>query len=359
MPPRKANRTGSGNQNDTGNPTMNHIMQLLQQQAANMVQQQQQHMQHQQERQQQPQGTEPAGTFKSFQTAKPPEFEGSPDPIKARAWLKEIEKAFKLAKVRDEDKADYASYFLKNEANYWWESAKGMEEGEVVSWERFVELFLEKYFPEHVQSQMELDFLKLKQDDKSVAEYEARFVEMARFVNAYVDTDLKKAKRFQQGLRSDIRVGMAALRLRTYAEVVQTAMVIEGEHKLSEKEKEVKKRKVDVGEGSQNQGSQKRKEFPQHRNFGLEAKDITRIDNLIGPYFRTNRTLPDLQFRSVRCVGRIIRKYVISLMLRATSVKKKGIMHMNARTGRFKRTLEVVLNVENMDIRLRIVRTQG
>nr|XP_017239592.1 PREDICTED: uncharacterized protein LOC108212378 [Daucus carota subsp. sativus] len=267
------------------NPTMNQIMQLLQQQASNMVQQQQQHIQHQQERQQQPQGVELVGTFKSFQSVKPPEFEGSPNPFKARAWLKEIEKAFRLAKVKEEDKTNYASYFLKNEANYWWESAKGLEGEEMIEWDRFVELFLEKYFPEHVQNQMELDFLELKQGDKSVAEYEARFVEMARFVDSYVDTDLKKAKRFQQGLRSDIRVGVAALRLRTYAEVVQTAMVIEGEHKMGEKEKEAKKRKAEVGEGSLNMGSQKRKETPQNRNFGFRSQG----QNLNRPF---NRPLP-------------------------------------------------------------------
>ncbi|XP_074327624.1 uncharacterized protein LOC141665538 [Apium graveolens] len=159
---------------------------------------------HQQERQQQPQGVELVGTFKSFQSAKPPKFEGSPDPIRARAWLKEIEKAFRLAKVKEEDKIDYVNYFLKNKANYWWELAKGLEGEEMIDWNRFVELFLEKYFSEHVQNQMELDFLDLKQGDKSVAEYEARFVEMERFVDVYVDTDLKKAKRFQQELRSNI-----------------------------------------------------------------------------------------------------------------------------------------------------------
>ena len=37
-------------------------------------------------------------------------------------------------------------------------------------------------------------------------------------------------------MRADIRVGVAAQRLKTYAEVVQTAMVIEGEHQLEEKE---------------------------------------------------------------------------------------------------------------------------
>ena len=57
-------------------------------------------------------------TFKSFQAAKPPEFKGSADPVEAKAWLKEMEKAFTLIEVTGEKKTEYASYFLKNEASY-------------------------------------------------------------------------------------------------------------------------------------------------------------------------------------------------------------------------------------------------
>ncbi|KAL8108801.1 hypothetical protein AgCh_025044 [Apium graveolens] len=61
---------------------------------------------------------------------KPPEFKGEVDPIAARIWLKEIEKTFALTKVSEDLKTDYASYFLKNDSNYWWESMRALE-GEV------------------------------------------------------------------------------------------------------------------------------------------------------------------------------------------------------------------------------------
>ena len=264
---------GQGGQGSSNPTTMDQILQLLQQQAANMVQQQQQIIQQQQQNQNRP-AEAPVSTFKSFQVLKPPEFDGTAGPIEARSWLKEIEKAFKLAKVSNEEKTEYASYFLKNEANYWWESVKALEGVDMIEWGRFVELFLEQYFPEHVQSQLELDFLELKQGDKSVAEYEKKFMELSRFVSAYVDTDLKKAKRFQQGLRSDIRISVAALRLKTYADVVQTASVIEREHNLSKKEQENKKRKGEAtegnsGQGSASQGFQKKQNFQQFKNQGF------------------------------------------------------------------------------------------
>ena len=40
---------------------------------------------------------------------------------------------------------------------------KTLEGTYVITWERFKELFLEKYFPQFVQDQMELKFLELKQ----------------------------------------------------------------------------------------------------------------------------------------------------------------------------------------------------
>ena len=57
--------------------------------------------------------------------------------MEAQAWLKEMEKAFDLVGVEENQKCKFASYYLKSEANYWWESVKALEEVEAVTWERF------------------------------------------------------------------------------------------------------------------------------------------------------------------------------------------------------------------------------
>ncbi|XP_063946019.1 uncharacterized protein LOC135151486 [Daucus carota subsp. sativus] len=124
-----------------------------------------------------------------------------------------MEKAFTLALITDEKKVEYASYFLKGEANYWWESARALEEGEFIAWDRFKKIFLDKYFPRYMQTQMELKFFELKQE------------------------------------------GMTK------------AMVIEGESDQNQKEKDNKKRKfVNKGEGSA-QRSQSGKNF---NKFGFQ-----------------------------------------------------------------------------------------
>ena len=61
----------------------------------------------------------PTVTFKAFQAVCPPEFKGTTDPIVARTWLKEIEKAFEIVGVEDEKKTLFATYMLKGEANFW------------------------------------------------------------------------------------------------------------------------------------------------------------------------------------------------------------------------------------------------
>ncbi|XP_063949939.1 uncharacterized protein LOC135152774 [Daucus carota subsp. sativus] len=227
MPPRRARNTNNENLEEP--PTLAQLMQLLHQESVTLAQQQQLLQQQIQQQQQAP--TPTPTTFKTFQAVKPPEFRGTQDPVEAQSWLKEMEKAFTLAVVTDEKKVEYASYFLKGEANYWWESARALEEGEVIAWDRFKKVFLDKYFPRHMQTQIELKFFQLKQEGMTVGEYEKKFTELARFVGDY------------------------------------KAMVIEGESDQNQKEKESKKRKFGNRSEGSAQGSQSGKNF---KKFGFQ-----------------------------------------------------------------------------------------
>ena len=61
-----------------------------------------------------------------------------------------MEKAFALVRVEEDHKSEFASYFLKGEATYWWETVITLEGEEILTWERFTKLFLEKYFPRYM-----------------------------------------------------------------------------------------------------------------------------------------------------------------------------------------------------------------
>ncbi|KAL8091503.1 hypothetical protein AgCh_033936 [Apium graveolens] len=111
--------------------------------------------------------------------------------------------------------------------------------------------------------------------DLTVAEYEAKFTELARFVPDQVDTDEKKARRFEQGLKFWIQNRVAMFELTSYVAVVQKAMVIESRSDMSQKGKDGKKRKIETSEGGQQSSNfqghfNKRPGFQGNRNVGFK-----------------------------------------------------------------------------------------
>ncbi|KAL8124051.1 hypothetical protein AgCh_011890 [Apium graveolens] len=92
-----------------------------------------------------------------------------------------------------------------------------------------------------------------------VLQNEAKFTELARIAPEYVSSEAQRAKRFQQGLKPEIRSGVVALELKTYTSVVQAALVIESDQKLAAKEQGVKKRKFESGPAKSESGIASRK----------------------------------------------------------------------------------------------------
>jgi len=263
MHPKKKNPTTTF----TTDPNILRLLETLQQQTNAIAQQQltlQQRIENQDNREphQPPEPPVPPRqivTFKAFQNVNPPVFHDTTDPVIANTWIKEMERAFELVQLGDDQKTLYATYFLKGEVIYWWESVKAMEVTQQISWERFKKLFLDKYYPKYMQNQMELKFLELKQGNMTVLEYEKKFTELSRFVTKYTSTEEEKAKKFQQGLEPWIRDRVAMFELETYAGVVQKAALIENNGMQSRKERDNKKRKVPFyGEKSEAGSSQDR-----------------------------------------------------------------------------------------------------
>ena len=58
-------------------------------------------------------------------------------------------------------------------------------------------------------------------------EYVARFIEVARFSDDYVATDMAKVRRFENGMKLSIRARIVGLRLQDMDSMVGTALTIE------------------------------------------------------------------------------------------------------------------------------------
>ncbi|XP_028101206.1 uncharacterized protein LOC114300543 isoform X1 [Camellia sinensis] len=160
-----------------------------------------------------------------FMKMKTPTFFGGIEPLKAKTCLLEMEKLFEVFSCSATQKVLLAIYTLKDEAWRWWLLVRN-NNGDM-TWAQFNEIFYNQYFPQCFKDRKVLEFQELKQDRMSVAEYEARFTELARFAPHMVDTDYKKERNFEGGLDLEIFDRVGVLKLPTYVEVLNRALMAE------------------------------------------------------------------------------------------------------------------------------------
>jgi hypothetical protein len=75
---------------------------------------------------------------------------------------------------------------------------------DTVSWELFEERFRRKYLPAYYEEQQVGAFHALVQGNKTVEEYEIKFMELVKYVS-YMDNDQRKAECFIYGLNPRIK----------------------------------------------------------------------------------------------------------------------------------------------------------
>ncbi|XP_058785066.1 uncharacterized protein LOC131659977 [Vicia villosa] len=93
-------------------------------------------------------------------------------------------------------RVSYGTHMLAKEANDWWlETRRRLEaHGEEITWIVFRMEFLRKYFPKDVRGKKEIEFLELKQWNKSVVEYAANCG-----AEGHIDSQCQKPKKTAVG----------------------------------------------------------------------------------------------------------------------------------------------------------------
>ena len=86
-----------------------------------------------------------------------------------------------------------------------------------------------KYFPDTARHAKAREFLELKQGTMTVMDYVARFTKLAGFADDYVDMDMAKVRRFENGMKLSIRGRIVGLRLRDMDSMVGKGLTIERE----------------------------------------------------------------------------------------------------------------------------------
>ncbi|XP_074347317.1 uncharacterized protein LOC141686162 [Apium graveolens] len=178
-----------------------------------------------------------------FKRLNPPTFDGATDPALVEMWIQEMEKAFGLLGSNEQQKVTLAVYQLQGNAYDWWlmekrknETAKNVEENpEPYTWAKFKKALEDKYFPRTVRLQKVRDFIRLQQGKRTVIQYEAEFAKLAKYASTLVVDESSRARRLEEGLRSEIRNSVASFELQTYEAVLNKALVIERGLEESEK----------------------------------------------------------------------------------------------------------------------------
>lgn len=188
--------------------------------------------------------------IREFLKLKPPTFANGMDPTRANAWIESIKKIFKVMHCSETQKVGLASYQLEGEAYRWW-TMKDEAEPRMV-WTRFLVVFREKYVPQSLQDAKCTEFQQLEQKGQTtVSEYEAEFTNLAEYAPHMVATENRKARKFEDGLKPEIRKVVRPMRLPTNAEVVDRALSVEQENEESKRFFENRKRqRFDSGKKS-------------------------------------------------------------------------------------------------------------
>ncbi|KAG5523801.1 hypothetical protein RHGRI_030706 [Rhododendron griersonianum] len=153
---------------------------------------------------------------RDFQKLKPLMFHGGIDPVKANEWLESIEKIFQVMPCTDREKVSLAAYNLIGEAQRWWNLVSRAQPR--MEWTRFLVLFNQKYLPQSIKDSKSMEFQNLKQRGNMTA------------------------RRFEEGLQPNVRRAVKLLKLQTYAEVLDRALMLETEEENNKRIRELKKR---------------------------------------------------------------------------------------------------------------------
>ena len=207
-----------------------------------------------------------------FRAHHPPTFTGGGDPMVADHWFMQIENILEAMEITsDTARIRLAAFQLEGEAQIWWRWARASRDLEAMTWAEFQELFMGKYFPKTARHAKAQEFLELKQGTMTVMDYVARFMELARFANDYVATNMAKVRRFENGLKLSIRGRIVGLRLRDMDSMVGTTLTIEREIEdaLSTRDAGVGSKREDQPSSS----SRKRQKTSASREFQDQGQD--------------------------------------------------------------------------------------
>ncbi|XP_041020441.1 uncharacterized protein LOC121262076 [Juglans microcarpa x Juglans regia] len=157
---------------------------------------------------------------------------GTEGPMKANKRLLDLDRTFEISSCTEEQKVQYAGHLLQGEAGIWWDTKRQLLIRElrnitILIWERFMEEFDNRFFPESTKTQKAQEFAMLVQGNLIVEQYAAKFMELERFAPHLIATEKMQAQKFQAGLNPRIRSYVAGFLIHNFQELVNVTAITE------------------------------------------------------------------------------------------------------------------------------------
>jgi hypothetical protein len=154
-------------------------------------------------------------------------FMGEEDAEITGRWLRKIERSIDQIAVPAELRVDCATQLLSDRAQTWWDIVKERRAAEMLRWGDFRTEFENQYYSRQHRKIKEQEFLALTQGDMTVLEYERRFQDLSMFASVYLPTEQHRIERLRDGLRQELRMGLAALQFPTVRDFIVAAQCLE------------------------------------------------------------------------------------------------------------------------------------
>ncbi|XP_028120742.1 uncharacterized protein LOC114318076 [Camellia sinensis] len=159
----------------------------------------------------------------------------------------------------------------------------------------------------------------------SVAEYEAEFTRLSQYGKHLISTENLKAQRFEEGLDPDIRDVILPMRLVTYADIVDCAMIVERNVNSRKKFTEKKKHRFDNSDGK--------------KSIDLIPKEMDHFDVILGMvWLSANNATIDCAHKCVefRISGHVDFRFtgsVFSIHGSSPTTSEEGLSWIDLRSG--------------------------
>ena len=183
---------------------------------------------------------------------RPIDFLGRKDdePSMAENWLERTERMLVQMHCTTEDKLEYASSLLQDEAYQWWVSLIRAAPPEGITWEFFLTEFRKQYVGHIYLSNMRQEFHNLKQRHMSVTEYQREFTRLSKYAPEMLVTEEEKCRKFEDGLNNYIRAHVTGFCDDDFSKIMTCDLNVEKVKKEEYERKERRQGKKNPGQSS-------------------------------------------------------------------------------------------------------------